>query len=113
MAAFFEPVELDRLAQQRVRHLFGITQDPQPGLALGLHGDVPDRQADQPIAGGGFQRRPVDDRRLVTVMGVEQHPAKRGLVRLAARNDRIRAGSLPFTSGTIGRYDRRVVKHRQ
>ncbi len=113
MAAFFEPVELDRLAQQRVGHLFGIAQHPQPGLAFGLHGDVPDRQADKAIAGVGFERRPVDDRRLVAVMGVEQHPAKRGLVRLAARKDRIRAGRLPFTSGTIGRFDRRVVKHRQ
>ena len=46
MAALLEPVELDRLAQQRVGDQLGIAQHADAGLALGLHRDVPDRQAD-------------------------------------------------------------------
>ena len=108
-----EAVELDRLAQQRVRHRLGVAQHPQTGFPFGLHRDIPDRQADQTIARLGVERGPVDDRGTIGIVGVEQHPAKRPLVRFAAGNDRAGFGRSPNPGGAIGRLNPRVSHHRR
>src|SRR5262249_8925857 len=53
------------------------------GLLLGLHRDVPDRQRDDLAAGLLVQLRPVDDRRLVWVVGLQELVAEQREVRLA------------------------------
>ena len=47
---FLEAVELDGAPQQCVLDRLGIAQHAQAGLPLGLHGDVPNRQADEAVA---------------------------------------------------------------
>ncbi len=89
MAPLLEGVHVDRLLQPRIiGHDVGVGLDPHGGLALGLHGDVPDRQADQPLAHLLGELGPVDDGGLVGVMGLQQHLAEHRLVLLRADPER-------------------------
>jgi len=112
VAALLEAIELDRAPQQRIIDRFGIAQHAQARLAFGLHGDVPDWEANQPVARVGIEHRPLDDRRFVGVVRVEQHTAKRRLVRLAAWSDRPGSGRRPYPGCAVGGTHRRVIQHR-
>src|SRR5271163_2531481 len=113
MPALLEPVELDRLTQEGVGDRLGVAERALASFSFGLYRDVPNRQTNQPFARFGLQNRPIDDGRLVAVMGVEQHPAKRRLVRLATGNDRSGFCCSPHPGSTIGSLDRRVIHHRR
>ncbi len=112
VAPLLEPVERDGLAQQRIGDRLGIARDADLRLALGLHRDVPDRQGDEPVARLAVEPGPIDHRRLVRVMGVEQHPAEGGLVPLAAGADRPWCGCRPAPRQRIGGRNRGVIGHR-
>ena len=58
------------------------------------------------IAGFGIEARPLDDRRLVRIMGVEQHAAECRLVLFTAGMDRTSRGRGPAARRRIGRRDR-------
>src|SRR6202040_3246744 len=80
-------------------------------LPLGLHRDIPDRQADEPFASLRIEHRPFDDRWLVRVVRIEQHTTKGRLVRLAADVDRPRFACCPNPGGTVGGLDRSIIEH--
>src|ERR1700733_1443617 len=107
LAKNLETVDLDRFPQQRVFDGHGIAEHPQAGVALGLHRDVPDRQADEPVARLGLEARPIDDRWSVGVVGLDQHSAEGPLVTLAAENDRPSFAGFPYPGGAVGRPDHR------
>src|SRR2546429_129865 len=88
VAAFLEGVELDRLAQQRIRSYRREGSDVEPRPALGLHGNVPDGQAHETLACAGVELRPIDHRRPVGIEGVEERAAEERLVGVASRPDR-------------------------
>src|SRR6516164_6142516 len=110
VSSFLKAIELDCLPQQRIGDRFRIAQNAQTGLALGLHSDVPNRQADEAAARFGLELGPIDDRRLVGIVRVQQHMAKGRLVRLTAGNDGPGSGC-PYPSSTIGRCNHCVIGH--
>ena len=67
MAAFLEAHQLERFAQRRIVDRACVTQDAQARATFGLHGDVPDRQPDQPFPCFRVQLGPVDHRRFVRI----------------------------------------------
>jgi hypothetical protein len=79
--------------------------EAQARPSLGVHGDVPDRQGDEPVTRLGLEDRPIDDRWSVGIMGVEQHAAEGPLMRLAAENDRLSFAGFPHPGSTIGGPD--------
>jgi len=105
---FFEAIERDRFLEELVAHRVAVGRDAKLRLAFGLHGDVPDRQRHQPIARVGIELRPVDDRRLIGIEGVEQHPAEQRLVLIAAQAESLRSAclALPHARRPIGVRDR-------
>src|ERR1700730_7095551 len=109
--SFFNAVELDRPLKQRIGDGLSVAQDAQARLALGLHRNVPDRQTDQSAARVGLERWPIYNRRLVGIVGVEQHAADSGFVRLAAGDNRPWAGARPPRGVTVSRRNRRVIEH--
>jgi hypothetical protein len=109
--AFLEPVQIDRLAQQRIGDRVAIAQHAQLRLALGLHGDVPDRQADEAVARLVVELGPIDDRGLIGIEGVEQHPAEHGLVPVAAGADGTGVFFLPKARDPV-RRDRGICHGR-
>src|SRR5271156_6137925 len=113
MPALLAPLELYRLTQEGGGDRLGVAEHALASFSFGLYRDVPDRQTDQPLARFGLEHRPIDDGRLVAVMGVEQHPAKRRLVRLATGNYRSGFCCSPHPGSTIGSLDRRVIQHRR
>src|SRR4029077_18584146 len=111
VSSFLKAVEFDRLLQQRIGDLFAVAQNAQTGLALGLYRDVPDRQAYEAVARLKVEFRPIDNRRLVGGLGVEQHSAEISLLGVAAGKDWSGSSSCPYSSGTVGRRDHRLIRH--
>ena len=109
MATFLEAVELDGLLEERVRDALGIGRDVDLGLPFGLHRDVPNRQADQAPARVVRELGPIDRRRLVGIVRVEEHAAKEALVRLAADANRPPRLALPEARGPIRLCDHDVL----
>src|SRR6516164_7645001 len=62
VSSFLKAVELDRLLQQRVGNFLTVAENAQARLALGLHCDVPYRQADEAVARLEVELRPIDNR---------------------------------------------------
>jgi len=56
-------------------------------LAFGLNGNIPHRQADEPLPGVIVEIWPVDDRRPIRIESLQERPAEQHLVRLAADLD--------------------------
>ena len=100
-----ETVDFDCFPQQRVGNNVGVAQHPQTCVAFGLHRDIPDRQADQSIARLRVESGPIDNRRSVWIVRVEQHAAEGSLVRLAAENDRTAFAGFPCPGSTVGGPD--------
>ena len=90
MTPLLEAIQLHGFPQQRIGNAFGVGAHIQSGLVLGLHRDVPDRQACDALLRLRVELRPVDDGRLVGIERVEQRTAEQNLVRLAAIADRAR-----------------------
>ena len=111
MAALLEAVQLDRLAQQRIWDAFGIGADIHARLVLGLHRDVPDRQAGDALFGFRIQLGPVQHRRAIGIEGVEQRLAEQALVFVRAEADRTVARPGAGIAGKVGRNGENVRAH--
>ena len=107
---FLETLDLDRPPQQWVFDSLGIAKHPQACVAFSLHCDVPDRQADEPVARLGLEDRPIDSRWSVGVVGVDQHAAEGPLVPLATKNDRPSFAGFPYPGSAVGGPDHRVIQ---
>ena len=99
--AFLETVELDGALQQPVRDGLGIAQHAQARLALGLHRNVPNRQADEAVAGLAIERRPIDVSRACRGYGCRSASGRKPSCALPcpARSARIRRLPRPGRRG--------------
>src|SRR5205085_401882 len=72
----------------------------------------PDRQADEPGARLLVEPGPLDHRRFVRVMRIEQQVAEGDLVQLTARSDRAGNRRRPAPRGRVGGRDNGFLSHR-
>ncbi|MNS60132.1 hypothetical protein D3C72_931130 [compost metagenome] len=101
-------IHLQRAAQQRVAHGAGVAVHADGRTALGLHGDVPDRQRGHAAQRIGRQHRPVDHGRFVGVVGLEQHVAEHAQMLGRADAEPVRQGIGPVAHGVVGLLHRRA-----
>ena len=109
MPALLERIQRNCLPKERIPDEIGIALDAQPCAALGLHRNVPDRQADQPVAGILGQLGPIDDGRLVGIERIEKHSAKQRLMRFTADSNLARWIASPAAGGQVRGFNERCV----